>query len=181
MGYAKQMRSAEISTSSMADIAFLLLTFFLMTTVIKDEKGLTLLLPPHQEGPLQEIPERNLYTIQLNAADELLVEKERRSSLDGLKNEIKLFILNNGSNPSLSDSPQAAIVSLKTSRGTSHAAFIATLDEIQGAYYEIYAERAGMTSKQFRFLDLDNPLNKDLYNKARNGIPMNISIAEPTN
>lgn len=180
MGYAKKLRSAEISTSSMADIAFLLLTFFLMTTVIKDEKGLTLLLPPLQEGPVKPIHQRNLYTIQVNSADELLVERERRSSLIGLREDIKTFILNHGSNPALSDAPELAIVSLKTARGTSHAFFIATLDEIQGAYYEIYAERAGMTPAQFRMLDLDNPANKKFYDEARKGIPMNISIAEPT-
>lgn len=104
MSYLKKYSSAEVSTSSMADIAFLLLSFFLMTTVIKSEKGLLLLLPPPliEKAPI-EINERNLFSVQINSQDQYLIEGIRRSELTGMKDDIKKFILNYGHNKTLSD------------------------------------------------------------------------------
>lgn len=181
MSLLRKTGSAEVSTSSMADIAFLLLTFFLMTTVIKNEKGLTLMLPQWSDVQIRsEIHQRNVFAIQINSANEFLIEGEPRSSLEGLTAEIKKFILNNDVDPSLSVNPEEAVVSLKTDRGTSQQAFIEMLDVIQAAYYEIYAGRAGITSKAFRELDLNDKEQKQIYDAAREGIPMNISMAEPT-
>ena len=172
---------AEISASSMADIAFLLLTFFMVTTIISNEKGLPLLLPPIQtQSQIQPVPERNLFKILINSNDQLLIEGTPRINLDGVRDEIKSFVLNEGGDPELSTSPVKAIVSLKADRGTSHGAFVTVLDEIQGAYYEIYAERVGLSPGEYRALDLTNPSEKNTYDKAREGIPMNISIAEAT-
>jgi biopolymer transport protein ExbD len=173
--------AAAVDASAMADIAFLLLVFFMVTTVIKDEAGLMLLLPPHMER-LEPYPiaDRNLYKVQINSADQLMVNGERRANLAGVKDEIKAFVLNKGEIETLSDNPTKAVVSLKADRGTSHAAFVRALDELQGAYYEIYAERAGISPAQYRELDLRNPDQRIMYNKGREGIPMNISIAEPT-
>jgi biopolymer transport protein ExbD len=169
----------ELSSGAMADIAFLLLTFYMVTTEIKDNKGLTLMLPPYPVEPITApINNRNLFTIRINSYDQFLVEGEPVTNLNGLREAIKKFVLNNKRNPSLSDSPQDAVVSIKTDRGTSYKSFIAALDEAQAAYYDIYAERAGITSAKFRSLDLANPENKKQYEKARQGIPMNISIAE---
>jgi biopolymer transport protein ExbD len=67
----------EIPNASMADIAFLLLTFFLMTTTVANVKGLYIQLPPPPEAQTQddvEIPERNLFKIQINSFDNILVE-----------------------------------------------------------------------------------------------------------
>jgi len=181
MSYLRKLGSAEVSTSSMADIAFLLLTFFLMTTVIKNEKGLMLLLPQWSDViNTSEVNERNIFTIQINAENNFLVEGERRTSLSGVKDEIKKFILNDGVVNTLSENPTKAVVSLKTDRSTSHEAFIKSLDEIQGAYFEIYAERAHISVKKFRELDLNDQNEKKIYDKAREGLPMNISVAEPT-
>jgi biopolymer transport protein ExbD len=173
--------AAELPTSSMADIAFLLLTFFLVTTVIDNDKGLTIQLPQWQyEPPTIEIPARNLFTVQINSAGQFLVEGERVPDLSRLREEVRNFVMNNGRFSTLSDSPEAAVVSLQTDRNTSHRDFIAALDEIQGAYYEIYARRAGISTDVFRALDQRNAEHKAIYEKARKGIPMNISIAEPT-
>lgn len=174
-------KMVELNTSSMADIAFLLLTFFLMTTVIKNEKGLMMMLPQWSDIKMtSELKERNIFSIQLNAENGFLVEGERRNSLINLRHELKKFILNQGADNNLSESPAKAVISLKTDRNTSHAAFIYALDEIHAAYFEIYAARAKLKVKQFRELDLNDKEDRKIYDNAREGIPMNISIAEPT-
>lgn len=185
----------EIPNASMADIAFLLLTFFLMTTTVASDKGLYIQLPPPPEAlPPDmdiEIPERNLFKIQVNSFDKLLVEGEPWTAPHSeLTDKIQAFILNNGADPTSSDNPQKAIVSFKTDRGTTHKAFIDVLDAIQAAYYEIYAERAGVTPARWREINSDpnaDPQTRQLYDKGRgilpNGqveIPMALSIADPT-
>jgi biopolymer transport protein ExbD len=171
----------------MADIAFLLLTFFLVTTTVANIKGLSIALPPPPEALPPEdvkIAERNLFKIQINSFDNVLVEGDPwTGGSDELASEIKKFVLNNGQDPESSENPTKAIVSYKTDRGTSHRKFIEILDAIQKAYYDIYAEQAGVTNEMWREI-ASNP-NKtaefqQLYDKGRKDIPMNISIAEPT-
>lgn len=95
--------------------------------------------------------------------------------------------------PELSDEPKEAVVSFKTDRGTSYELFVAVLDELQAAYNEIYGERImkelltvypEMTKADladlFRNLDQNDPMLMRLYKEAREGIPRNISIAEPS-
>lgn len=182
----------EIPNASMADIAFLLLTFFLVTTTIANDRGLSLILPPPPEAQQTDevkIQERNMFKVQLNSFDQLLVEGDWMDDVSVLKDQIKEFVLNNGANPTLSDNPQKAIVSFKTDRGTSHQRFVEILNIIQAAYNDIYAERAGVTNARWRDLasDLQDPENARLYDLGRGKrpdgsmeIPMNISIAEPT-
>jgi biopolymer transport protein ExbD len=171
----------ELSSGAMADIAFLMLTFFMVTTEMKDNKGLALVLPQYHETPVvTQIHDRNLFAIHINSADRIMVEGKEIASLGGLREQIKVFILNNKKNSTMSDSPAEAVVSIKTDRGTSYKSYLAALDEAQAAYYEIYGERVGMTAKEFRALDVTNPESKKKYEKARQGIPMNISIAEPS-
>lgn len=107
----------------------------------------------------------------------------------GLKEQIKKFILNRGADPELSDSPEKAVVSYKTDRGTSQKRFVEVLDIIQNAYYDIWADRAGVSNKRFREAasDLNDPDNRMIYDKGlgkrpdgSNEIPMAVSIAEPT-
>jgi biopolymer transport protein ExbD len=181
----------EIPNASMADIAFLLLTFFLVTTTISNDRGLSLSLPPPPDpnAPITKFQEHNLFTIQLNSSDALLVEGEPMQDVSPLKEQIKKFIMNNGADPTMSDSPEKAVVTYKTDRGTTQKRFIEILDIIQAAYYDIWAERAGVTNKRFREAasDLNDPDNRAIYDKGlgkrpdgTNEIPMAISIAEPT-
>jgi biopolymer transport protein ExbD len=182
----------DIPNASMADIAFLLLTFFLVTTTIANDRGLSLILPPPPEAQPPEdvkIKEHNMFKIQINSNDDLLVEGEPMADIRGLKDQIKKFVLNYGKDPTSSDNPQKAVVSYKTDRGTSHKKFIQILDIMQAAYYDIYAERAGVSNERWRELsgDLANPENQRLYDLGRGRlpdgtleIPMAISIAEPT-
>ena len=196
----------EVNSSSMADIAFLLLVFFLVTTTIATDKGLTLTLPPKADPnePPPDITknERNIFKILVNSSDRILIEDEPVTDLSGLRVQVKEFILNFGKpaedyvpiynslpqglkvlsqkNPISSDDPKEAVVSFKADRGTSYDIYIAILDELQGAYYEIYGERIGLTADEFRSLDRKKPKEMAKYKTAREGIPMNISIAEPT-
>lgn len=181
MRYGRRHATAGVNASSMTDIAFLLLTFFLITTQINNDRGISMLLPQFLKTPQTiEIRDRNVFNVQINSTNDFLIENEPRKSINGLRTELKEFILNNGRDINLSESPALAVVSLKTDRGTSYAAFIAALDEIQAAYFEIYASRVGITADAFRKLDPSVPHDEVLYQKGRSGIPMNISIAEPT-
>jgi biopolymer transport protein ExbD len=184
----------DIPNASMADIAFLLLVFFLVTTTIANDRGLSIQLPPPPEAMPPDmdvkIQERNLFKIQVNSFDNVLVEG---NPFTGAPNEltemIKTFILNYGADPNSSDNPEKAIVSYKTDRGTSHKKFIEILDAVQAAYYQIYADNAGVTVKKWLDLssDLNDPENRKLYDLGRKRrpdgtveIPMALSIAEPT-
>lgn len=196
----------EINSSSMADIAFLLLVFFLVTTTIATDKGLTLTLPPKAD-PNEPPPDitknqRNIFKILVNSSDRILVEDEPLTDVTELRTMVKEFVLNFGQvdeeaqllynslpptlkaismkNQTSSDNPKEAVVSFKADRGTSYDIYIAILDELQGAYYEIYGERVGITADEFRGLDRKDPGEYEKYKRAREGIGMNISIAEPT-
>ncbi len=184
----------DIPNASMADIAFLLLVFFLVTTTVANDKGLSIQLPPPPEALPPDldikIQERNLFKIQVNSFDNVLVEGNPfTGSAPELTDMIKKFVLNYGADPGSSDNPEKAIVSYKTDRGTSHKKFIEILDAVQAAYYQIYADNAGVTVKKWLDLssDLNNPENRRLYDLGRKKrpdgtveIPMALSIAEPT-
>src|SRR5690349_5430614 len=145
----------ELSSGAMADIAFLLLTFYMMTTEIKEYKGLTLMLPQYLEKPIEKpVHDRNLFTIRVNSMNQFMVEGKPVENINSLREAIKKFVMNNKKDPALSDSPEDAVVSIKTDRGTSYKSFIIVLDEAQAAYFEIYSNRAGISSKAFRNLDL---------------------------
>jgi biopolymer transport protein ExbD len=96
----------EISSGSMADIAFLLLIFFLVTTTIANDKGIMLVLPPKTEDVPEDVDmhSRNIFKILANSKDQLLVEDEPwRGSMDELREEVKKFILNFGAMGNLSE------------------------------------------------------------------------------
>lgn len=173
----------EINSGSMADISFLLLIFFLMTTTIATDRGIMLQLPPKPEQNQQqtvEIQERNLFKIYLNSKDNLLVEGDPMDDMNRLKTLVKEFVLNYKANPGLSDSPEAAVISFKTDRGTTYERYLEVLDVVTAAYNEMYGERVGITSEEFRTLDLKSPREKELYDRARENFPKNISFAEPS-
>jgi len=202
----KSRKTPEIPAASMADIAFLLLIFFLITTTIATDKGLTLTLPPKAD-PNAEPPDitknqRNIFKVIINSSDLVLVEDQPLTDITQIRKMVKEFVVNFGSptpedmpllnslQPSLkaiskrstdsSDNPKEAVISYKADRGTSYEVFLAILDELQGAYYEIYGEQVGLTAEQFRALDRKKPNELAKYDRGREGFPMNISIAEPS-
>ena len=182
----KKRGNPEINGAPMADIAFLLLIFFLVTTTIANDKGLSMLLPPkpdEENKPEINIHERNIFKVLINSADRLLVEDEPLADAHKIRQMVKDHVLNFGKSPDYSDSPQEAVISYKAARGTSYEIYITVLNEIQGAYYDMYASRAGVTNERWREIasDLGDPENKRIYSLARKDFPMQISIAEPSN
>ncbi|MCH7408829.1 biopolymer transporter ExbD [Belliella sp. DSM 111904] len=199
--------SQEVNAGSMADIAFLLLIFWLVTTTIASDKGILNILPPKQDPnvPPPEVPlnERNIFNILVNANDQLLVEGEYLDNTNQLSNDIKAFILNFGAptpeamelfnslpaslkalsnrDSKSSDHPMqgGAVVSIKTNRGTSYETYLEVLDNVKRAYYEIYAERVGLTSEEYRALSGKTAAEKELLDRGKENLPMSISIAEP--
>ena len=163
----------------MADIAFLLLIFFLVATTLLQDKGLMLQLPPDVPPTETEIKNQNLFKIRINSKNQFLIEGEIAADLQNLKSDLIDFVLNPDANPSLAESPEQAIISIKTQRGTSYANFIEVLDEVKEAYYTMYGDRVGISSREFRNLDRKVPSQNELYLAGREGLPMNISIAEP--
>ncbi|PIB35367.1 hypothetical protein BFP72_08145 [Reichenbachiella sp. 5M10] len=177
---SKKLQAESINTGSMADIAFLLLIFFLVSTTILQEKGLMLKLPPDVEDPTTvKIKDRNVFNIRVNSKNQFLIENEVRTDLTGLQSELVEFILNKKHNDRLSESPKDAVVSIKTDRGTDYKMFIALLDEVKESYYTIYGERVGMSAAEYRKLDQSVAEQRILHERGKANIPMNISIAEP--
>lgn len=97
MAYKKNRQKQEVNAGSMADIAFLLLIFFLVTTQIATNKGLVMILPPKQDEP-PEVPlnEKNILTIQVNSIDKVLVEDELVTDVTTIRDMVYDFVLNFG-------------------------------------------------------------------------------------
>ena len=145
----------EINAGSMADIAFLLLIFFLVTTTMDVDKGINRKLPAWEEEPPQEnndkVKEKNIFTVLVNSNDQLLVEEDYLG-LDQLRRKAKEFINNNGDgscdqctgfrDPKSSDNPKKAIISLQNDRGTSYDMYIRVQNELVAAYTELRNELA---------------------------------------
>jgi len=143
-------RSApEVNAGSMADIAFLLLIFFLVTTTIEVDSGINSKLPPDIPPPDVKIKQKNIFTVEISKDNQLLVEEELMKMKD-LKAAAIKFIDNGGGtgdaacsycrgakDPSSSDNPSKAIVSIQNKRGTSYETFITAYDQLASAYSEL--------------------------------------------
>ncbi|KJD35173.1 biopolymer transporter ExbD [Tamlana sedimentorum] len=141
----------EVNAGSMADIAFLLLIFFLVTTTIEVDSGLNRKLPPIEETEPPIIKQKNIFTVLLNGNDQLLVEDEIMEVKD--LREAAIAFLDNGGDgscdyckgkkdPESSDNPAKAIISLKNERETSYKQYIAVQNELVAAYNVLRNKRA---------------------------------------
>jgi biopolymer transport protein ExbD len=172
----KKREGAEINGSSMADIAFLLLIFFLVTTTINVDTGIGMVLPPPLD-PEQEPPpirERNLMKILVNAQGLVLMDEEL-VPITEVRTKLIEFIDNPENNEELAVSPDAAIVSLITQRETPYSIYIDMLDEVMGAYKELRdaASRSNYGVPYDALAD-DSPQQ----NQIQDMYPKKISIAE---
>lgn len=171
----KKRADAEIPSASLADIAFLLLIFFLVTTTIDVDTGISLVLPPPPDPTVTPPPirERNMLKILVNAQGLILINGQP-SSVQEVKPKIVEFVSNNGRNPELSDSPDKAILSLKTDNKTPYNIYIDMLDEVKGAYAELRnTEARRIFGVPFEQLTDEN------RKEIQRIIPMKISEAEP--
>ena len=185
MGSKREIQA--INAGSMADIAFLLLIFFLVTTTMDVDTGITRKLPPPVEDDTEmDIKQRNIFEVLVNSADMLLVEG-RPGNLETLKDETKEFFLNVTNDPDLPEKKieyiellgemevSSGVVSLKNDRGTSYEMYIKVQNELTRAFQEMRNE---MSLNRFgsRFDDLVDDAKREAIQKA---IPMAISEAEP--
>ena len=171
----KERPQPEINAASMADIAFLLLIFFLLVTTMDIDKGITVKLPPYDPQNIMEVKvaDRNVLTVLVNAKNELLVEG-KYTEISQLKDIAKEFIANPRNDPTLAESPKKAVISLKTDRGTSYNTYIQVYNELRRAYNELRDEAARkLYGKPF------NQLSYEQQKKIREMYPIKISEAEP--
>ncbi len=158
----------------MADIAFLLLIFFLVSTTVLQESGLPVRLPPWTETPPPKIPDRNILSVKLNAQGDLLVEGER-ASIAQLAGRVKAFITNPQQLSSMPAKPARAVISLQHDRGTTYGAYVAVYDQLQKAYRELWDSAA-----QQKYGRPMQQLSREAQLAVKRRFPMVISEAEPT-
>ena len=169
----------EINAGSMADIEFLLLIFFLVTTTMDQDTGIARKLPPMPEEEMQEddsqIHAKNIYVVLINTQNQLLVEGELMD-ISQLKEGAKSFINNNGIDPNSSDSPEKAIISLQNDRGTEYMTYIRVQNELAAAYTDL-RNNASLNKFGESFINLNKPQQKEI----KKMYPQKISEAEPKN
>jgi len=194
----------EVNAGSMADIAFLLLIFFLVTTTIEKDKGIARQLPPIEDvedPPI--IKQKNLFIVNVNRNDQLLVEEELMDIKD-LRQAAIDFIDNGGAPagspehcsycqgarlPSSSDNPNKAVISVQNDRLTSYKMYIAVQNELVAAYNYL-RDRESMRKFGWKFTEVKRAIDEGNYpgneEKAQEQleeiqalIPLKLSEAEP--
>ena len=116
----KRTRGVEIPTASLADIAFLLLVFFLFTTTIDTDKGISLALP--EKGETKEVSKKNITNILINANGQVLFQ-EQQLEIRLIRDRVRQTLLEN---PNM-------IFSVKTDRATKYDVYIDVLDQLKQA------------------------------------------------
>ncbi len=168
---ARRGGAPEVNAGSMADIAFLLLIFFLVTTTIETDAGLDRMLPPN-EPPTDDqvvIKQRNIFEVQISKDGQLLVEDELLPIKD-LKQKAIAFLDNGGAangdpnycdyckgkrDPDSSDSPEKAVISLKNDRETKYAVYVTVQNELVAAYNELRNREAKRLGYDMNFSEME--------------------------
>lgn len=181
-------KTPELNASSMADIAFLLLIFFLVTTTMDVDTGIGRKLPPPPDPSVKppDAKERNVMNILVNKSDRLLING-KPGNLATLKDEVKEFMTPHyPDNPKFPEVSQEniellgpvysskGIISLKNDRGTSYKMYISVQDKLAQAFTEL---KNDLANKKFgrSYDDLDEA-QKEAINEA---VPTRVSEAEP--
>ena len=182
-------KTPAINSSSTADIAFLLLCYFLMTTTMGSQTGLSRRLPPmpteDQQLETHTLHKRNILIVKINSHDRLFAGGEPME-ITFLKDKVKEFLTNPTNDPNLPEREMKEIegfgqypvskgvISLQNDRGTSYQAYIAVQNELVKAINEL---RDDFSYNNFgkKFMALD----EDQQNIVKDAIPQQISEAEP--
>lgn len=154
----------EVNAGSMADIAFLLLIFFLVTTTIGVDQGINRKLPPMQDEPeVPPINKRNILTVLVNMNNQLLVNEELMELKD-LREKAVNFLENNGDgscsycegsrDASSSDNPTKAVISLSNDSETTYETYIAVQNELVAAY-NVLRDRESIKRYGVKFSELE--------------------------
>jgi len=175
---SRDRMSNEINAGSMADIAFLLLIFFLVTTTIVEDKGITVKLPPwSEEDPdITKLKSRNVFAVLVNAQNDLLVRGEPMD-ITMLREKTKEFIVNPTKREDLAERPTKAIITLKNDRGTNYETYVSVYNELKAAYDELWDE---MCLRKYG-VNYSEDLPLAWRKSIKDEIPMVLSEAEPTN
>ena len=182
-------KTPAINSSSTADIAFLLLCYFLMTTTMGSQTGLSRRLPPmpdpNQKVEDQKVNRRNIIIVKINSADRILAGSEP-IDVSQLKDKIKIFLTNPTDDPNLpvmepteieglgNRKVSKGVISLQNDRGTSYQAYIAVQNELVKAVNKLRDE-ASMREFGKKFLALEEDQQKII----KDLVPQQISEAEP--
>ena len=182
-------KTPAINSSSTADIAFLLLCYFLMTTTMGSQTGLSRRLPPmpteEQQQENQKVNRRNIITVKINSQDRIFAGGEP-IDISMLKDKIREFLTNPRNDENLPERVMTdiegfgqypvskGVISLQNDRGTSYRQYIAVQNELVKAVNEIRDEFS-LNNYGKKFIQLDEK-KQEIVKKA---IPQQISEAEP--
>jgi biopolymer transport protein ExbD len=184
----------EINAGSMADIAFLLLVFFLVTTTMDSDLGMMRKLPPTLPPDMPKPPpikDRNVFVVLANANDQLLVEGELMDITE-LKEAAKEFIENPMNKETLPEKKQVdvpifgatmvskQVISLQNDNGTSYKLYIQVQNELARAYNELREDLA-MEEFGVSYESLIENKEKKKVKAIKKVYPQRISEAEPKN
>lgn len=182
-------KAPEINAGSMADIAFLLLIFFLVTTTMDVDTGITRRLPPPVEDPEQDIDvkERNVMKVLVNSRDRLMVNG-KEAYIQNLKEIAKDFMSIHPDNPEYPEvqsrfieelnreiTTSKGIISLKNDRGTSYEMYIAVQNELAAAFNEMKDE----LSVDLFGVKYSQLVDENRIKGINAAVPVRISEAEP--
>ncbi len=195
----------EVNAGSLADIAFLLLIFFLVTTTIETDSGISRKLPPMQDEEVTPpiIKEKNIFKVIVNRNNDLLVEDELME-LSNLRKAAVAFLDNGGgvgpeacsycqgaADPTSSDNPIKGVIMLVNDRQTEYGTYIAVQNELVGAYNELRNRSAQrLYGKSFTQMEADyDNINyngnkerlKERIEEIRDMWPQKLSEADPKN
>ena len=181
-------KTPGINTGSMADISFLLLTFFLLTSSINTEQGIPRRLPPPSDSKtVVDINKRNVFTVVVNFNDEIFANQEI-IPLSQLTLRAKEFLENPLNNPSLPEKEiklienmgefpvSKGVLSLSNDQSTSYYMYVQVQNELQRAVNEL-RDKVSMQFFGKKYDLLDTALQRAI----QRAVPMNISEAPPTN
>ena len=165
----KRSLEANIPSSSMADIAFLLLIFFLVATVIDVDTGIGMTLPELSDLDPPPVSKDRMAAVLINENNDVLLDHEP-ISLFQIKSTLKPRIISKIDLPK----KKKLIVSLKTDRKTAYNAYISALDQIKMAFFEVRDEYSN-AKFGMKYRDLSEEIQK----QVKDAIPIIISLAEP--